>query len=106
MERISSLFFMVALILYYIPKILKVKKSRYVKIHIFTGSISIIAMIIALILKIGQADFIKYIGFSIIMILIGVTGYFFKKNPKLYRKLHVISTISFFVYLFITIKFF
>lgn len=106
MERISSLFFMVALILYYIPKILKVKKSRYVKIHIFTGSISIIAMIIALILKIGQADFIKYIGFSIIMILIGATGYFFKKNPKLYRKLHVISTISFFVYLFITIKFF
>ncbi len=105
MERISSSFFMLALIMYYIPKILKVKKSKYVKVHIFIGSISIIAMIVGLISKFGQDDFLKYIGFSIIMILIGITGYFFKNNPKLYRKLHVISTISFFVYLFISIKF-
>ena len=105
MERISSSFFMLALIMYYIPKILKVKKSKYVKIHISTGSISIIAMIMALVLKIGQDDFVKYIGFNIIMILIGITGYLFKNNPRLYRKLHIISTISFFVYLFISIKF-
>ncbi|MBC5629353.1 hypothetical protein H8S20_10670 [Clostridium sp. NSJ-6] len=106
MERISSSFFMLALLMYYIPKIFKLKKSRYVKLHIFTGSISIITMITAFVLKIGQDDFIKYIGFSIIMILIGITGYLFKKNPRLYRKLHIISTISFFAYLFISIKFF
>ena len=92
--------------MYYIPKIFKLKKSRYVKLHIFTGSISIITMITAFVLKIGQDYFIKYIGFSIIMILIGITGYLFKKNPRLYRKLHIISTISFFAYLFISIKFF
>ncbi|SCJ97710.1 Uncharacterised protein [uncultured Clostridium sp.] len=106
MERISSSFFMLSLLMYYIPKIFKIKKLRYVKLHIFTGSISIITMVTAFVLKIGQDDFIKYIGFSIIMILIGVTGYLLKNNPKLYRKLHVISTISFFVYLFISIKFF
>lgn len=106
MERISSSFFMLSLLMYYIPKLFKLKKSRYVIFHIFTGSISIITMITAFILKIGQDDFIKYIGFSIIMILIGITGYLLRKKPKLYRKLHIIFTISFFVYLFISIKFF
>ena len=106
MERISSLFFMVALVLYYIPKIFKVRKFNYIKAHIITGSISIIAMVIALISKIGQTDFVKYIGFTIIMISIGVTGYLIKKSPKLYRKLHTAFTVSFFVYLFISIKFF
>ncbi|CUO96490.1 hypothetical protein H8S10_04860 [Clostridium sp. NSJ-49] len=105
MERISSSFFMLALILYYIPKILKIRKNKYIKAHIAIGSVSILAMIIALIQKFGQPDFIKYIGFSIIMILIGLTGYFFKNNPKLYRKLHIIATLSFFVYLFVSIKF-
>ena len=42
------------------------------------------------------ADFIKYIGFTIIMILIGITGYLIKKNPRIYRKLHFIFTILFF----------
>ena len=106
MERLSSSFFMLALIMYYIPKIFKIKKSKYVKVHILIGSISIVAMLAALISRIGQDDFIKYIGFSIIMILIGATGYFFKNNPKLYRKLHIVSTLSFFVYLFVSIKFF
>ena len=106
MERISSLFFMVALMLYYIPKGLKIRKFNYVKTHIITGSMSIIAMVIALLGKIRQADFVKYIGFTIIMISIGVTGYLIKRNPRLYRKLHVVFTMSFFVYLFISIKFF
>ena len=37
------------------------------------GSISVLTMVTAMILKLGQADFEKYIGFSMIMIAIGVT---------------------------------
>lgn len=106
MERISSSLFMVSLILYYVPKVLRFKKTIYIKAHITIGAISILAMFIALIQRIGQADFIKYIGFTIIMILIGITGYLIKKNPRIYRKLHFIFTILFFVYLFSTIVLF
>ena len=106
MERISSMLFSIALIVYYLPKILKIKSRKYVKAHIFIGSISILAMIVEVITKIGQADFIKYLGFSFIMIMIGLTGYLIKKKPKLYRRLHLIFTILFFVYLFVMIKFF
>ena len=63
-------------------------------------------MILALIERIGQVDFIKYIGFTIIMILIGLSGYLINKNPKLYRKVHIVFTILFFVYLFTTIMIF
>lgn len=103
MERISSSLFMLALVLYYIPKLFKLKKSKYIKAHIVIGSISILAMILAFAQRVGQADFIKYMGFSTIMILIGVTGYLIKKNAKLYRKLHIVFTILFFVYLITTI---
>lgn len=106
MERLSSTLFMVALILYYVPKALKIKKKKYLKSHIVIGGISIIAMVLALIERVGQPDFIKYVGFTIIMILIGVSGYLIKKNPKLYRKLHIVFTIVFFVYLFATIVIF
>ena len=106
MERLSSTLFMVALILYYVPKTLKMKKNKYLKSHIVIGGISIVAMILALIERIGEPDFIKYIGFTIIMILIGVSGYLIKKSPKLYRKLHIVFTILFFVYLFTTIVIF
>ena len=106
MERISSTLFMVALILYYVPKAFKVKKKKYLKLHIIIGGISIVAMILALIERIGQVDFIKYIGFTIIMILIGLSGYLINKNPKLYRKVHIVFTILFFVYLFTTIMIF
>ena len=106
MERLSSTLFMLALILYYVPKALMVKKKKYLKLHIVIGGISIIAMVLALVERIGQPDFIKYVGFTIIMILIGVSGYLIKKNPKLYRKLHTVFTIVFFVYLFTTIVIF
>lgn len=99
MSRISSMFFLLSLIFYYIPKFLRFKKFKFVKAHIFLGSISVIAMCIAFIQKIGQEDFIKYIGFSIIMILIGISGYFTIKNRKKFRNLHITSIISFFVYL-------
>lgn len=106
MERISSTLFMVALILYYVPKAFKMKKKKYLKAHIIIGGISIVAMILALIERIGQVDFIKYIGFTIIMILIGLSGYLINKNAKLYRKVHIVFTILFFVYLFTTIMIF
>lgn len=48
MERLSSTFFMVALILYYVPKNFKMKKKIYLKAHIITGLISIMAMILLL----------------------------------------------------------
>ena len=106
MQRLSSSLFMISLLVYYIPKVFKMKKSNYLKAHIAIGGVSIAAMCIALIQKIGQADFLKYIGFAGIMILIGVTGYYSTKKSGLPRILHIISTISFFVYLFISIKFF
>ena len=105
MERISSMFFCLSLLTYYILKLFKVKKSIYLKAHIALGSISVLAMIAELILRIGQEGFIKYIGFSVIMITIGVTGIIMKRNYKLYKKIHIIFTIGFFIYLPIAIKF-
>ena len=61
MERISSSLFCLSLLVYYIPKLFKVKKKVYVKAHMFLGAISVLAMIAAVVLKFGQADFIKYI---------------------------------------------
>ena len=39
MERISSTLFMVALILYYVPKAFKMKKKKYLKAHIIIDSV-------------------------------------------------------------------
>ena len=103
MERISSNLFMLALLIYYIPRLFKIKKFNFIKAHIVIGTASVIAMCIALIQKIGQADFIKYIGFALIMIAIGVTGYFSRGKRGIGRKLHIVSTIGFFVYLFAVI---
>lgn len=106
MEKLSSSLFMLSLIVYYVGKIIKVKKINYIKSHIFLGTISVLAMIGALVERIGQADFIKYIGFALIMVLIGGTGYFIRKSKRKYRMLHILGVFLFFVYLFITIKFF
>lgn len=100
MERISSSLFMLSLLFYYAPKVFKIKKINYIKAHIWLGTISVLAMCTVLIQKIGQDDFIKYIGFTGIMIAIGVTGYFSTKKPKIYKRPHLICTIGFFVYLF------
>ena len=45
MERISSMFFCLSLLVYYILKLFKVKRKVYVKTHIFLGVISVAAMI-------------------------------------------------------------
>lgn len=105
MERISSIFFCLSLLIYYILKLCKVKKCIYIKAHIFLGAISVIAMTSQLFLRVGQEGFIKYIGFTAIMLAIGITGAFMKRNYKLYKILHITFTIGFFVYLPIAIKF-
>ena len=105
MERIASMFFSLSLIVYYVLKLLKVKRKVYLKAHIILGTISILAMLGELINRFGEQGFIKYIGFSVIMITIGVTGIIMKRNYRLYKKLHIIFTIGFFIYLPIAIKF-
>ncbi|MBM6819593.1 hypothetical protein H6A19_09650 [Clostridium saudiense] len=105
MERISSMFFCLSLIVYYVLKLLKVKRKIYLKAHISLGAISVLAMVGELINRFGQEGFIKYIGFSVIMLAIGITGMVMKKNYKLYKKIHIIFTIGFFIYLPIAIKF-
>lgn len=99
MEILANPFFMLALLLYYVPKAFRMKKSVYVKMHIVTGGISIAAMLFGFITKIGTEDFLKYLGFSLIMLTIGVSGYLIKKKPKLNRRIHIGATIFFFVYL-------
>lgn len=99
MERLAHPFFMMALILYYVPKCFKMKKSIYVKMHIVAGSISIAAILYGFINKIGTDDFLKYLGFAIIMLAIGISGYLIKKNYNLNRRIHIGATISFFLYL-------
>lgn len=106
MQKLSSSLFMLALLFYYIPKIFKLKKAKYIKVHIAVGTVSIIAMCIAFLQTIGTTDFIKYIGFASIMVAIGITGCYSKKKNSIGRKLHIASTIGFFVYLFISIKLF
>lgn len=103
MERISSTFFLIALLVYYIPKLFKVKKSKYVKFHVGAGIISFIAMILALIQKIGEHDFVKYCGFTASIFFIVITGFLIKKNRSTYRILHIIFTVLFFVYLYVII---
>lgn len=108
MERIASMFFCLSLVIYHVLRLFKIKKSTCIKVHIVLGSISIFAMICELVLRIGQEGFVKYIGFNIIMIImiiIGITGLLMKKNYKLYKKIHIIFTALFFVYLPIAIKF-
>lgn len=105
MERISSSLFCLSLLAYYIPKLFKAKKKVYVKTHMVLGTVSVLFMIGALVSKIGQADFIKYIGFTIIMLGIGITGTVMKKSYKMYRIIHIVCTISFFIYLPLAINF-
>lgn len=106
MSRISSLFFIISLLIYYIPKLFNFKKQIFLKLHIGAGLLSTLAMIVALVQAIvSKGDVFKYLGFSIVMVLISATGYFIKKNYKNSRILHIGATVSFFAYLFIVVKF-
>lgn len=101
--RLPSIFFMLALAAYYIPKILNKYNKYFTKLHIIMGTLSGALMCIAMYIKIGTPDLIKYITFSVIMILIGLTGVGILRKKSNMRRLHIISTLGFFVYLFIII---
>mgnify|MGYP004539230355 FL=1 len=99
MGRVAHLFFTLALLLYYVPRVFKVKKRLYINLHIISGSLSIAAMLYEFIIRAGTEDFIKYLGFTAIMLSIGISGFLIKKNYKLCKNIHIASTVLFFLYL-------
>ncbi|MEF9935070.1 MAG: hypothetical protein RR898_07025 [Clostridium sp.] len=99
MTRLSSIFFLIALLAYYLPVVFKCKRSIYGKIHVYSGIASLITMVIAVLMAIGTDSFLKNLGFAIILAIIVITGFLLKDKKGIYRKLHIISTIGFFIYL-------
>lgn len=103
MSRISSMFFILALIVYYVPKFINKKNKVCLSLHKIFGVISAVAMSVMVVNRVGTEDFIKYLGFAAIIILICITGILIKKDRKTQLKAHGILTIGFFVYLFVGI---
>ena len=99
MGRAAHLFFMLALLSYYVPKVFKVKKRLYINLHIISGIISISAMLYEFLIRVGTDNFMKYLGFAAIMMSIGVSGFLIKKKYKLYKSIHIGATVLFFIYL-------
>lgn len=63
-HKMASMLFMISIIIYYVPKLLKVKCfASCVKAHIVLGTILISCMIIEFITKIGQPEAFKYFIF-------------------------------------------
>ena len=91
--------FFAALLVYYIPKLFGKKTKLIVNLHIILGSLSVVGMLYETIMKIGTDSFLKYAGFSCVMLAIAGTGYLITKNGKPSVKWHIIATLSFFVYL-------
>lgn len=100
MERIASMFFCLSLVIYHVLRLFKIKKSTCIKVHIVLGSISIFAMICELVLRIGQEGFVKYIGFNIIMIIIGITGLLMKKIINYIRR-SILYLLLYFLYIYL-----
>ncbi|MEG0707014.1 MAG: hypothetical protein RR915_04625 [Cellulosilyticaceae bacterium] len=98
-SRLSSVFFLLALAAYYLPKAFKRYNTLYRMLHIVMGSLSAGLMLVMACTQIGTPSGMKYIGFAIIMIGISITGIGILKNKLSMRKLHIISTLGFFVYL-------
>lgn len=95
---ISHTCFFGALLIYYIPKMMK-KRSKFLRnTHIVLGTLAILGMMGETIMKIGTPSFMKYLGFSAVMLFIGATGYDMTKS-KNGRRWHIIATLSFFAYL-------
>ena len=103
MLRLSSMFFMLSLLSFYLPKMFKIKNKRFLNFHIAMGIMSFITMGVVFIQSIGTPEFLKYLGFTLILLGILVSGYF-KRNKKA-GKIHLIITIVFFLYLIISINF-
>ncbi|MGL5415063.1 MAG: hypothetical protein ACRDAU_05340 [Clostridium sp.] len=105
MSRISSIFFIISLLSYYILKTWKKRRDTFLNIHIGSGIISGVIMGIVFIQSLlSKENILKYFGFTIIIVLIITTG-FLRKNNYRYKKWHIITMIMFFIYLIFIIVF-
>ncbi|MDO4924161.1 MAG: hypothetical protein Q3980_00680 [Turicibacter sp.] len=95
--------FFAALLVYYIPKAFGKKTKLTVNLHIILGSLAVIGMLYETAMKIGTESFLKYAGFSCVMLAIAGTGYLITKNGRSSVKWHILATISFFTYLMMII---
>lgn len=98
--RLPSIFFMLALACYYIPKLFKCYGPLFRKAHMVTGSLSALTMLIAMYLQISGPKFGRYFALALVLCLITLTGILLPKQGKKMRRLHLLCTISFFVVLF------
>ena len=98
--RLPSMFFMLALACYYIPKLFKCYRPIFRKAHILTGSLSALTMLIAMFMQIGTPKFGRYLALTVVLGLIVLTGILLSKQKKNMRRLHILCTIGFFVVLF------
>lgn len=95
---LSHTCFFGALLVYYIPKLMNKKSKFWRNAHMTLGTLAILGMIGETIMKFGTPSFMKYIGFSAVMLFIGATGYFMIKRRNM-RRWHIVATLSFFAYL-------
>lgn len=105
MHKIACFLFMAALILCFAARIFKKNRRSLIKAHIISGALSLLISIANMSIKIFSTAALKYIGFLLIFISIAITGNMIRRNRRLYRKLHIISTILFPIYLILIIIF-
>lgn len=98
--RLPSVFFMLALAFYYIPKLFRCYCPLFRKAHIFTGALSALTMLLAMFMQIGTPKFGRYFALTLVLMLIVLTGYLLPKKGKNMRQLHILCTVGFFVVLF------
>ena len=98
--RLPSVFFMLALAFYYIPKLFKCYRPIFKKAHIIAGSLSALTMFAAMFMQIGTPKFGRYLVLTAVLGLITLTGYLLPKKGKKMRYLHILCTVSFFIVLF------
>lgn len=98
--RLPSIFFMLALACYYIPKLFKCYGPRFRKAHMILGSLSVLTILVAMCLQIGAPKFGRYFALALVLCLITLTGILLPKQGKRMRRLHILCTIGFFIVLF------
>lgn len=98
--RLPSVFFMLALAFYYIPKLFKCYGPIFRKAHIIAGGLSTLTMLAAMFMQIGTPKFGRYLALTAVLGLITLTGYLLPKKGKRMRLLHILCTVGFFVVLF------
>ena len=98
--RLPSIFFMLALALYYLPKLFRCYRPIFRKAHILAGSLSALTMLMAMLMQIGTPKFGRYFALTFVLGLIVLTGFLLPKQGKKMRHLHILCTIGFFVVLF------